>query len=157
MARVEIRTLQALALVTLAGGAVACGPSRASAPPTATPTSITAADVPATTPREAVLEASSPAPPPAGQLVCRTKSLVDGTTELYLEWNGDVAKGALHRVAPSGMVYDQRVQAERGRGLVIVDEPGNMDLVTHLAIIAPQNGKQHIRLGDAQQPWSVCE
>ena len=108
-------------------------------------------------PAAEVAEADGPAPAPPGQLVCRTKSVVDGTTEVFLEWNGSSAKGTLRREAPSGMVYVQRVQAERAASLIIVDEPSNEDLMSHAAVIGKQDGKTLMRIGGAGQPWTPCE
>lgn len=140
--------------VALAAGAfVACAP-----PPTAS-TAITAAEVSRPSPAEAppVAEAVEASEVPAGQLACRTKSRVDGTSELYLEWNGGVAKGVLRRAAPSGMVYVQRVQAERSNGMIVADDAGETDLVVHAAVVRQENGKQLMRLGDGTQSWSICE
>jgi hypothetical protein len=151
-------------LALVASAFVACAPARA-AEATA-PTTTTGAEVSSASP-----EASEPAPAPAsreasnavdgdaprGQLVCRTKSLVDGTSELYLEWNAEGATGTLRRVAPSGMVYVQPVKAQRYKTMILVDEPSSEDLVTHAAVVASQNGKQHMRVGDADQRWTTCE
>jgi hypothetical protein len=135
---------------------VACSPVH-----TAAATTTTAADVSSASPTvpEAApaAETEAPAPAPPGQLVCRTKSVVDGTTEVFLEWNGSSAKGTLRREAPSGMVYVQRVQAERAASLIIVDEPSNEDLMSHAAVIGKQDGKTLMRLGGAGQPWTPCE
>lgn len=146
---------------------VACSPVHTTAA-----TSTTAADVSSASPttsvgvpatREAAAEASdtarteAPAPALPGQLVCRTKGAVDGTTEVFLEWNGNSAKGTLRREAPSGMVYVQRVQAERAGSLIIVDEPSNEDLMSHAAVIGKQDGKTLMRIGGAGQPWTACE
>jgi hypothetical protein len=100
---------------------------------------------------------SSEAPAPAGKLVCRTKTCVDGTTELYLDWNGKVATGVLRRSAPSGMVYEQPVRAERYQGTIVVDEPSNEDLASHTAMVVEQNGKLHMRVGAPGSTVSACE
>ncbi|MDB5213000.1 MAG: hypothetical protein JWO86_927 [Myxococcaceae bacterium] len=130
-------------------------------------TTTTAADVsseaaPAPAAREGAQAAhvddeGTPAPALPGQLVCRTKSAVDGTTEVFLEWTGSSAKGTLRRQAPSGMVYVQRVKAERADSLVIVDEPDNEDLMNHAAVIGKQDGKTLMRIGGAGQAWTACE
>jgi hypothetical protein len=151
---------------------VACAPAKAaeatapttttgaevsSASPEGSETARTAAPAPAS--REASNAAADDASQdaPRGQLVCRTKSLVDGTSELYLEWNAEGATGTLRRVAPSGMVYVQPVKAQRYKTMILVDEPSSEDLVTHAAVVASQNGKQHMRVGDADQRWTTCE
>ena len=139
---------------------VACSPVHTTAATTTTAADVanaTPSEVPA--PREAApaAEADVPAPALPGQLVCRAKSVVDGTTEVFLEWNGKSATGTLRREAPSGMVYVQRVQAERADSLIIVDEPGNEDLMSHAAVIGKQDGKTLIRIGGAGQPWTPCE
>ena len=154
------------AVVLVASSAACASPHTVAGGPTTT----TAADLPGSTALpSAPRGAESPATvdeldAPRGQLVCRIKNL-QGTTELFLDWNGEAAKGRLHTVTTSGMVYDQRVNAERGaNGLIVVDEPGTSDLVCHAAVIAPHNGKQHIRLGGPHgsheattQPWLACE
>ena len=92
-----------------------------------------------------------------GKLECRTKSSTEGTSELFLEWNGKSAKGVLRRVAPSGMVYVQPVTAERSGALVVADATcGETDLVAHSATIAQANGKNHMKLGDGRM-WLACE
>ena len=144
---------------------VACSPVHTTAA-----TTTTAADVPSASPadapslpapREAApapeAEADVPAPALPGQLVCRAKDVVAGTTEVFLEWSGKSATGTLRREAPSGMVYVQRVQAERADSLIIVDEPGNEDLMSHAAVIGKQDGKTLMRIGGAGQPWMPCE
>lgn len=125
--------------------------------------STTAGDVAAASPvagnerAVAVEEASDPAGVPPGQLVCRAKSAVEGTSELYLEWNGEVAKGFVRRVVPSGMVYVQPVRAERFNSAIIADDPNTVDLVTHVAVVGHQDGKKYMRVGDRHQAWVLCE
>jgi hypothetical protein len=137
---------------------VACSPVHSTGA-----TTTTAADVPSASPadtrepREAAVETDVAAPAPPGQLVCRAKSVVDGTTEVFLEWNGHSATGTLRHEVPSGMVYVQRVQAERADSLIIVDEPGNEDLMSHAAVIGKQDGKTLMRIGGAGKPWMACE
>jgi hypothetical protein len=111
-------------------------------------------DTEAPAPREA---SAAAADVPAGQLVCRTKSLTEGTTELFLEWKGETASGVLRRAVPSGMVYDQRVRAERHNGAIVVDEPSATDLASHAAMVLSRNGKQLIRLGGSDQRWLSCD
>lgn len=157
-------------LVLTASALVACASGGPTNAPTATPTTTTAADLPGasaeTASPETAVEAAAPrgassdveAPEGVrGQLVCRTKNLFDGTSELYLEWNAEGATGTLRRVAPSGMVYVQPVKAQRYKTMILVDEPSSEDLVTHAAVVASQNGKQHMRVGDADQRWTTCE
>jgi hypothetical protein len=145
-------------IAVLATLLIGCAGSQAAA---TGPATTTGAELPRPASAEASPAAAASLP---GQLACRTKG-PSGLTELFLDWNGDSAKGTLHSVTPSGMVYDTRVTAERGdNGLVIVDEPGNSDLVCHAAVIVPQNGKKHMRLGGphgsheaSTQPWLDCE
>ncbi len=94
---------------------------------------------------------------PAGQLACRTNSIHNGTSELYLDWHGQAATGVLRRIAPSGMVYVDRVRAERYNGAIIVDPPESLDLMDHAAVIGRQNGKQFMRVGDTRQAWVACD
>lgn len=141
---------------------VACSPVHSTGATTTTAADVanaTPAEVPAApTPRESAPEADvAAAPAPAGQLVCRAKSVVDGTTEVFLEWTGHSATGTLRHEVPSGMVYVQRVQAERADSLIIVDEPGNEDLMSHAAVIGKQDGKTLMRIGGAGKPWMPCE
>src|SRR4051812_27346597 len=114
-----------VAAALIAGGLAAC------APPATAPTGTTAADIAPPSPAESPPATRSEAveeEAPASRLVCRTTSRVDGTSELYLEWNGTVAKGSLRTVAPSGMVYVQRVQAERSSGTIVADDARETDL-----------------------------
>ena len=175
-----MRTLSFLGVLTVlastAAGSVACSGARVVAAGTTT----TAADVASAPPSEATTEPAPAAPaaresaapqlpqnplaaeadapaPVAGQLVCRTKSAVDGTTEVFLEWNGSSATGTVRRQAPSGMVYVQRVKAERAASLIIVDEPSNEDLMSHAAVIGKQDGKTLMRVGGAGAAWTACE
>jgi hypothetical protein len=150
-----------IAAIALAAGAfVAC------APPHTAATTITAAELPAlkeTPPAAAPIAVPERAAPttaaeaPPGQLVCKTKSGVDGTTELFLEWSGAEAKGVLRRVAPSGMAYLTSVRAQRHRSIIIVDEPNELDLMTHAALVTTQGGKQLMQLGGGDHVWSTCE
>jgi hypothetical protein len=131
-----------IAVALVAGAFVACAPAK---PAT---TTLTSAELPA--PKEAE-------PPPPGQLVCRASSIHDGTTELFLEWNGGAAKGTLRRTAPSGMVSQQNVRAERYKGMIVADDTLSTDLVVHAATVREHNGKPHIRLGESKQGWIACE
>jgi hypothetical protein len=94
---------------------------------------------------------------PVGQLVCKTKTQSDGTSELFLTWDGDSGKGVLRRSAPSGMVYLLPVRAERASGTIVADDPAETDLVVHAALVREANGKQLMRLGDGSGTWSACE
>ncbi len=94
---------------------------------------------------------------PAGKLVCRTHNCVDGTTELFLDWDGKVASGTLRTTAPSGMVYEKKVRAERYQGTIVVDEPSCTDLAEHAAMVVEQRGKLHMRVGAPGQAVSACE
>ena len=55
------------------------------------------------------------------------------------------------------MVSDQKLNAERYKGLVIADVPGEIDLVRHAAVVGDVSGKRHMRAGDVSQSWSACE
>jgi hypothetical protein len=178
-----VRTLSFLGVLTVlastAAGSAACSTARVVAAGTTT----TAADVASASPSESTTEIAPAAPavresastqlpqlpqnplaaeaevpaPAAGQLVCRTTGAVDGTTEVFLEWTGSSATGTLRRHSPSGMVYVQRVKAERAASLIIVDEPSNEDLMTHAAVIGKQDGKTLMRVGGAGAAWTACE
>lgn len=132
-----------LALAALLSG---CAGSAAST------TAVTAAEVPspsATTAREAPnVEA------PAGALACRVQTRDEGTTELYLEWQGSVAKGVLRRIAPSGEVTTQRVRAERYQNMIIADDVGATDLAVHAATVAEVKGKTRMRVAEG---WATCQ
>lgn len=158
--------------MALGCGLTAC--ASAGAPPAAAPTTITGAELTSASPatevpaaREFTAEAAEANPlaanPPAseapapGKLVCRTTNRVDGTTELYLDWNGKVASGVLRRTAPSGMVYEQVVRAERYQGTIVVDEPSVTNLAQHAAMVVEQNGKLHMRVGQPGQAVTACE
>ena len=143
--------------MALGCGLTAC--ASAGAPAAAAPTTLTGADISASSvPASPTFEpASSDAPAPAGKLACRTRTSADGTTELFLDWNGKVATGVLRRSAPSGMVYEQPVRAERYQGTIVVDEPSSEDLASHAAMVVEQNGKLHMRVGAPGSPVSACE
>jgi hypothetical protein len=153
----------AVAILSVAVAASAC----ASAPRAAatSSTSTTAGEVSSLSSEPAARELSpeveasgkSETSDQPGQLACRTKSAIDGTSELYLEWNGTIARGVLKRVAPSGMVYVEPVKAERYKGAIIAGPPESIDLATHAAVVGSQNGKQYMRVGDSQQAWTACE
>jgi hypothetical protein len=180
-----VRTLSFLGVLTILASTAACSVACSSARVVAAGTTTTAADVANASPTEATAatpaaeaapappavresasaqlpqnplgaEADSPAPA-AGQLVCRTTGAVDGTTEVFLEWTGNSATGTLRRHSPSGMVYVQRVKAERAASLIIVDEPSNEDLMNHAAVIGKQDGKTLMRVGGAGAAWTACE
>lgn len=124
-------------------------------------TTTTAADVEAPASAEGGLapvarEASYPSVL-AGTLVCRTKSASDGMIELYVDAPGDVAKGTLRRVAPSGIVYLRAVRTERYKGTVYADEPSQTDLVAHAAVVAHDGDKLYMKAGDAKALWHPCQ
>ncbi len=138
----------------------------ACASPRAASTTLTAADARDAEPaaRESAPEAAPAAAPaatavdaPPGQLVCRTKDAFGVTSEVYLEWSGDGARGVIRSTAPSGMVSERRVHGERTRDSIVLDDPGQTDLVTHAAVLRTQAGKQHVRLADAGDAWSTCD
>lgn len=154
-----MQTAKNLVVVALFAGLVGC----ASQGKTASTTTMTAADVETTkssteaapAPREAARTASAKAEDLPGQLVCKTSNRDDGATELRLEWSGNTANGTIRTIAPSGETTVQRVKAERYRGMIVVDEPGQEDLVKHAAVIAPSNGKQAMRVGSGM--YTTCE
>src|SRR5262245_4808872 len=105
-----------LTLAFVAGSLIACAPRTAT-------TTTTAADVsiPASRKEAGAHEKRAAQEAADGQLECRTKSNAEGTTELYLDWNGSSARGTLRHVAPSGNVSLQNVRAERHKGAIIAD------------------------------------
>lgn len=134
--------LGAVALVACAG--------RAPEMPTAAPDRAAADEFAAST-------GSSPGsndPDPAGELVCRAVRAGGGATELFLEWNGNEARGELREIAPSGMVHHNRVRAERHQGFVIVDDVHEEDLAVHTAVVGVRDGKKVMKIADA---WTSCQ
>jgi hypothetical protein len=151
----SVIVILALGVQACAGASSAGAGGGALANPSSAEVTTTAADAPLA---PAARETSQDVDAPAGQLACRTKSAIDGTSELYLDWNGGtVAKGVLRRVAPSGMVYVDPVKAERYKGAIIADPPESLDLASHAAVVGSQNGKQYMRVGDSNQAWTACE
>jgi hypothetical protein len=148
-----------IVFIALFAGLVGC----AAKTNTASTTSMTAADIQSTksetvaapAPREVSSTSSAKLEELPGQLVCKTSNRDDGTTELRLEWTGNSATGTIRTIAPSGETTVQHVKAERYRGMIVVDEPGQEDLVKHAAVIAPSNGKQAMRVGSGM--YSACE
>jgi hypothetical protein len=121
-------------------------------------TTVTAAEMPKAAPSASKDSGKSVAEPaPEGQLVCRSQSRDEGTTELYLQWSGDSAKGTLRRISLSGMVSDTHVQAQRMKNSIIADDINASDLVVHAATVGKHDGKQYIRLGESKQNWTVCQ
>lgn len=151
----------------MAVAALAATALMACAGPRPSPAALTAADVPpassasstsstnADAPAHAAAAARPEAPP--GELVCRAKSATDGTTELFVDWTSETPKGVLRTVAPSGMVYERRIEAERRDGIVVADIPDSMDVAVHAAVVRALNGKKHIRLGERGSAWAACE
>jgi hypothetical protein len=143
-------------IVTLFAGLMGCAAKTNSA----STTSMTAADMPSTksetvdapAAREASHAKLEELP---GQLVCKTSNRDDGTRELRLEWTGSSATGTIRTIAPSGETTVQHIKAERYRGMIVVDEPGQEDLVMHAAVVAPSNGKQAMRVGSGM--YASCE
>jgi hypothetical protein len=121
-------------------------------------TTVTAASVPAPAApyaKEAAAERTTTSPPGPGQLACRAETRDEGTTELYLDWQGSTAKGILRRIAPSGNVSEQTVTAERYKSLIIADDINATDLAVHAATIAEVGGKKRIRLAEVSA-WADC-
>lgn len=157
--------------MALGTGVAACASAGAPASgAVAAPTMLTAAELSSASPASAMSPTEVPASregsvgaetreasAPKGKLVCRTHNCVDGTTELYLDWDGKVASGTLRTTAPSGMVYEKKVRAERYQGTIVVDEPSGTDLAEHAAMVVEQSGKLHMRVGAPGQAVSACE
>jgi len=119
------------------------------------PSSSTSSSSSAAAPKEANA-ADAPAAPEGTTLVCSAPTS-DGTTELYLKWDGEEASGVVRTIAPSGSVSEQRVHAARYKGRIIADEPGNQDLVKHVAVVKEENGKKMIRIEEmASIKWLDC-
>jgi hypothetical protein len=90
--------------------------------------------------------------------VCRAKNTAEGTTaELFLDWNGNSAKGTLRTRTGSGMVGLHKVEAERYKGAIIADDTSASDLVVHAAVVGERHGRKYIRLGEWNERWWVCE
>lgn len=152
--------LFSLVIVPALAGLAGC----AARPDPSTPATVTAAEIPSATPsEEATEQPEAPAPREAAQEpegdppVCRAKSPGGGTTELILEWKGDEAKGVLRTVAPSGNVTEQKVVAQRHKGMIVADDIHAKDLVDHAAIVRTQDGRPYILLSDHEQIWTACE
>jgi hypothetical protein len=162
MPRGETMHTAKILIVTLFAGLVGC----ASQGKTASTTTMTAAEVQSTKSSTEAAPSSREASSSAGatnakheelpgQLVCRTSNRDDGTTELRLEWSGNSAHGTIRTIAPSGETTVQHIKAERYRGMIVVDEAGQEDLVKHAAVVAPSNGKQAMRVGSGM--YATCE
>lgn len=94
-------------------------------------------------------------PAPAGQLVCRANA--DGNAQqIFLEWNGDTAKGTLRTSTPSGMVRQEPIKAERYKARIIIDDPSSDDVAVHKATLVEDRKGKHIQLGDHTRPWTNC-
>lgn len=91
---------------------------------------------------------------PAANLVCRAVSDTGKKVELFLDWEGSEAHGVLRETAPSGMVYEKKVRAERQRGVIIADDIYEQDLVVHAALVAERAGKKQIKVEDK---WTTCQ
>jgi hypothetical protein len=149
-----VRTLSFLGVLTILASTAACSPAHVAAG-----TTTTAADVASASPSEAMTAPAAPDAPAARESASTElpQNPLAGTTEVFLDWTGSSATGTLRRQSPSGMVYVQRVKAERAASLIIVDEPSNEDLMTHAAVIGKQDGKTLMRVGGAGSPWTACE
>jgi len=136
--------MRSLGLVFAVLTLVGCGASRSNGPAA---TTVTGADVPSSEPAARESSPGTSTPAPEGQLVCRAKNKLDGTTtELYLTWKDAHASGTLRHVAPSGYTEDRPVRAERHKSAIIVDEPNAEDLVDHAAVVGNSNGKRVMRV-----------
>ncbi len=97
---------------------------------------------------------SAPAAP-TGQLVCRATA--DGNAhQIFLEWNGDTAKGTLRTSTPSGMVRLEPIKAERYKARIIIDDPTSEDLAVHKATLVEDRKGKQLQMGDHTQPWTQC-
>ena len=142
-------------MVVIAG----CGASKTGA------ASTTAADVASTeapaaeenaAPAETPAEAVSQEGVPSEKLVCRVKASNGAVAEVYLDWDGSHAVGALRKVSPSGMVDVTRLRAEKYQGTIVGDATTETDLATHAVMMKAQDGKQYVRVqGDST--WRICE
>jgi hypothetical protein len=145
----------ALLLGALASS-VACAPARPaeSAPPAAAPSED--ATMPAKTAEPAPQqEAANEPPTPSGQLVCQASA--DGNKEqLYLEWEGDMAKGTLRTFTQSGKVRYEPVRAERYKARIVIDDPESTDLAVHKATLVDSSKGKQIQIGDYNAPWTKC-
>lgn len=94
-------------------------------------------------------------PPPAGQLVCRVTA--DGNAhQIFLERNGDTAKGTLRTSRPSGMVRQEPIKAGRYKARIVIDDPNSDDLAVHKATLVEDRKGKHIQLGDHTHAWASC-
>ncbi|MBX3232105.1 MAG: hypothetical protein KIT84_19680 [Labilithrix sp.] len=142
--------MRLLAILAFGSMAVACASSTTNAVGT---TTVTSSEVAEPESRE-----SSPrAEEPTGQRVCRTTNIHDGTTELFLDWKKGSATGLLRRTAPSGVVTEQKVNAERVKGSIIADDVHSQDLAVHAAQVRDHKGRTYMRLGESKSGWFPCE
>jgi hypothetical protein len=96
------------------------------------------------------------APPSAAvvpNLECRA-SLGDLIYELFLEWDGNVARGSL-RTSTGARATTQAVQAELYKGLVLVNSPNSRGS-SRIATVQEAE-KRRIQVGDWKEPWLSCE
>ena len=142
-------SLAVLSALAFAGSLVAC------APPRPAQVTLTSADVATESP--AARESTPAADVPDGERACRATSAEGGTSELYLVWSEGKATGTLRKIAPSGMITDQRVRAERHKDMIVADDPASNDLAVHAATVASKDGKRYLRAGDWNQRWVACD
>lgn len=94
-------------------------------------------------------------PQPSGQLVCRANA--DGNAhQIFLEWNGDTAKGTLRTSTPSGMVRQEPIRAERYKARIIIDDPNSDDLAVHKATLVDGRKGKELQMGDHTHGWTQC-
>ena len=102
----------------------------------------------------------APVPPPAaavmGSLECRAHG-GGQTTELYLDWQQNIAKGSLRVITVGGGVTTKPVEAELYKGLVLVDPAGSPPPVTGKVATMQTDPKKTLQLGDYKQPWCACD
>ncbi len=95
-------------------------------------------------------------PQPPGQLVCRATA--DGNAhQIFLEWNGDTAKGTLRTSTPSGMVRQEPIRAERYKARIIIDDPNSDDLAVHKATLVDGRKGKQLQMGDHTHGWTQCD
>jgi hypothetical protein len=96
-----------------------------------------------------------PAPPAIrAPLECRAKG-ADGTVELFLDWNQNLATGWMRTVRATGSVVTRAVDAELYKGLVLVNPAGAPDPRSRIATEQTLPGKS-LQVGDDKQPWLPC-
>jgi hypothetical protein len=133
--------LQAIAWLALAACAQTCG---GRVEPVRPPVAASESAPPA------LLGAQAPA---EGALECRARH-GDSTYELFLVWDGNLARGTLRKTGAGAMSWS--VTAELYKGLVLVGPKGAQDPNARIATVN-ENGDKTMQVGDWKQPWLPCE